>query len=55
MYEGPLFALDKCSEGQTTLEEAKHLVLSAAALIENAEQGRFVDTSVHRERPSSVV
>ena len=42
MYEGPLYALDKCSEGQTTLEEAKHLVL-----IQNAEQGHFADTSVH--------
>ena len=48
MYEGPLYALNKCSEGQTTLEEAKHLVLTAAALIQNAEQGHFVDTSVHR-------
>ena len=37
-----MYALDKCSEGQTTLEEAKHLVL-----IQNAEQGHFADTSVH--------
>ena len=39
--ESPLYALDKCSEGQTTLGEAKHLP-AALNLIRNAKQGHFL-------------
>ena len=54
MYdEGPLYALDKCFEGQTTLEEAKHL--TSSKMQNKVTLLTPQCTALFRERPSSLV